>query len=225
MAALSPVRAAFLDCAALARDLLARAEVAARWDEPSALASFSVRGLAGHLARGVTTAQGFLDAEPPRPADPVVDAVGYFVGALETDDLESPLHQAIRDRGEEQSADGPVALVRLVGDATAALTDRLRVEPPERMIASRGGAAMLLDEYLTTRVVELVVHIDDLAVSVGVDGVDGVDGVNGVIAPAAAVTIATECCWELARRRHGDRAVLTALTRRERDLVNALKIF
>lgn len=216
MTSLSPVRAAFLGCAALARDALARPEVAAGWDGPSALADFSVRGLAGHLSRGVAIVGGFLDGEPPRPGDPIVDSAGYYLAVLDNDDLSSELHRGIRARGDEAAADGAVALVRALGEVIVVLTDRLRREPPDRLIASRGGAAMLLDEYLVTRLVELVVHLDDLAVSVGAPA---------PVLPDVAITQAALCCWELARRRHGDRAVLLALTRAERDSSRALHVF
>lgn len=44
------VREVYLDVADAAAQLLAAPEVAARWEEPSALAEMSVRALAGHLA-------------------------------------------------------------------------------------------------------------------------------------------------------------------------------
>jgi hypothetical protein len=74
---------------------------------------------------------------------------------------------------------------------------------------------MTLDEYLRTRVVELVVHADDLATSLGVE-----------LAPPrpATCSVAIDVLVGVARIRHGDLAVLRALTRRERDQAQALRV-
>ena len=65
------VRAAFLDASAVAIDLLATPEVEAKWDEPSALAEWSVRGLAGHLVRATTSVEMYLDADPDPAGEPI----------------------------------------------------------------------------------------------------------------------------------------------------------
>ena len=72
----------------------------------------------------------------------------------------------------------------------------------------------MLDEYLRTRLVELTVHIDDLAISVDV----------APSVPAEAYAAAMDVLVAVGRRRHGDLAVLRALTRRERDQVEALRV-
>ena len=63
-----------------------------------------------------------------------------------------------------------------------------------------------LSAYLATRVVELLVHADDLATSIGID------------TPSApvALDIAIPMMCEASRLVHGDWAVLRTLTRRER---------
>jgi hypothetical protein len=63
--------------------------------------------------------------------------------------------------------------------------------------------------------VELVVHIDDLAVSVGRPTPD---------LPATATACTIGCLLEIARTRHGDLAVVRALSRRERDPISALRV-
>jgi len=76
------------------------------------------------------------------------------------------LDQAVRDRGATLAATGWPAVVTL---ATGALTDlerRLDGEPTDRVLPVAAGA-MVLDDYLVTRVVEQVVHLDDLARSLG----------------------------------------------------------
>ena len=72
-----------------------------------------------------------------------------------------------------------------------------------------------LVELLRTRCVELTVHTTDLAISVGVSDPGGNDD---------AVRIAVDLLTAAARQRYGDRAVLTALTRRERDDLDAGRV-
>ncbi|MES2092386.1 MAG: hypothetical protein V4531_01065 [Actinomycetota bacterium] len=81
-------------------------------------------------------------------------------------------------------------------------------------VAHRPGEELLLDEYLRTRLVELAVHTEDLALSIGVE----------VTSPAPAVSMAVDILVAAARERHSDQEVLRALTRRERDTVDALRV-
>jgi hypothetical protein len=64
-----------------------------------------------------------------------------------------------------------------------------------------------LGEYLVTRVIELVVHGDDIAASVGIELPES---------PSLATSVVISTVVYGARRVHGDRGVLRALTRRER---------
>jgi hypothetical protein len=205
--------AAFLDAAATALRLLERRELAERWAQESVLRQFSVAALAGHLARGITTVERYLDG--PEPGETGISAASYFDTVLRSADIDDPANQAIRTRGDEAAAGGPAALA---GDARAALerlSARLAGEGRRRRLRVAGGLVMTLDEYLRTRVVELVVHVDDLAASLGVE-----------LAPPQPGTckIAIDVLVGVARIRHGDIAVLRALARRERDLEGALRV-
>jgi hypothetical protein len=103
------------------------------------------------------------------------------------------------------AADGPVALAARVDSAIAELTERLAAvaNRPVR-IPLWGPWSLLLDDMLVTRMMELAVHCDDLAVSVG-------------IAPPAlpqnAVHAVIDLLSRLAVRRHGAVNVLRALSR------------
>jgi hypothetical protein len=66
---------------------------------------------------------------------------------------------------------------------------------------------LLLDDLLVTRMMELAVHSDDLAVSVGI---------ATPALPERAVDTVIELLSRLAVRRHGPTAVLRALSRAER---------
>lgn len=76
--------------------------------------------------------------------------------------------------------------------------------------------AIRLDDFLRTRVMELVVHADDLATSVGVDPPQP---------SASAATMAIESLMATARATHGDLAVIRALARRERSDANVFPVF
>jgi len=209
------VRDSFLRTGHAAAALIARPEVARAWDGPSALERFSVRGLAGHLARCACVVETYLDAPVPADATDIGDAAGYFLAAGLSPDLDLPLNAAIRDRGEEAAPAGPAALGERLAACLARLDARLSNEPAGRRVAVFGGSTLDLDAYLVTRIVELAVHTDDIAVSVGVE-------VPPPDPDAAAAAI--DCLVTIARRSRGDVAVLRALTRRERDPHGALRV-
>jgi hypothetical protein len=62
---MNEVRQTFLDTIPVAHAVITSPEVAGRWDAASALPELSVRGLAGHLARGVFTVETYLNAPIP----------------------------------------------------------------------------------------------------------------------------------------------------------------
>lgn len=210
----------FLACADTAADLIASPAVSSSWDEPSALEGYTVAGLAGHLARAVLVVERYLDAagdgsEAPSGPDDLLDASGYFAAVLgDHDPLDSELHRGVRDRGSETAADGPAALAGTVRAATERLRADLDEDALRRPIAVFGGSWMSLEGYLGTRLVELVVHLDDLAVSVDATpqiAEDACRVVAGILAETAA-------------RRQGGVTAVRALARRERhpDALRAL---
>ena len=67
--------------------------------------------------------------------------------------------------------------------------------------------SLSFEDYLVTRVMEIVVHSDDLAVSVGVEAPALPEPVLG---PVLALLVG------ISLRRHGQAAVVRALSRRER---------
>ncbi|HZQ28032.1 MAG TPA: maleylpyruvate isomerase N-terminal domain-containing protein [Acidimicrobiales bacterium] len=208
------MRAMFLATSRVALDLLGRPEVGKAWDEPSALAEFTVRGLAGHLTRAVGSVEAYLDRDEP-PADQVIDAAHYYAAALATVDITSDQHAAIRQRGEEAAAGGHGRLVQGFAAQLDRMAVRLPREAPGRRVQVFGDLVLVLDDYLLTRLIELSVHMDDLAVSVGVPPPD---------LPPGAYEEAIACLVDVGRARHGDLAVLRALSRRERDGVDALRV-
>jgi hypothetical protein len=142
--------------------------------------------------------------------------VDYYARLQGTTVADSPLNTGVRARSEETAHAGADVVAEQARSALHRLRARLEQAPAQRRIAvlHQPGEQMLLDEYLRTRCVELAVHTEDLALSVGLD----------VCSPPETAEAAVELLLAAARRRHGDRAVLHALARRERDVWDALRV-
>jgi hypothetical protein len=209
----SDVRSTFLETGRVAADLLARPEVEEAWDAASALPEFTVRGLAGHLLRATGSVAAYLDR--PEPDGEPISAARYYAVAVEEPDIHSDVHRAIRQRGEDEAAGGYESVRARSYELLETLAARLASEPPDRKVRAYKDLVLLIDDYLLTRLIELVVHVDDLAVSAGIPAPD---------LPVDATRLAIDSLVETARLKHGDPAVLRALTRRERDDVDALRV-
>jgi hypothetical protein len=201
------IRDAFLTAARSARTLLADEAVAAQWSRPSALVGFTVGGLAAHLATQVLFVPQTL--AKPQPDGQPVGLLGHYarVSWLNAD-LDNEVNTGIREAGERLAAGGPRALVEALDTAIEGLTVTLIGEPADRAVAAPAGPwGLVLDDFLITRMMEIAVHSDDLAVSVGVDAPPLPPD---VLEPVFALLT------NLAVRRHGQAAVLRGLSRSER---------
>ncbi|MEU9833856.1 maleylpyruvate isomerase N-terminal domain-containing protein [Streptosporangium sp. NPDC048047] len=200
-------RADFLSTARSAADLLRGPEVAAAWSRPSALPEFGVAGLAGHLAYQILAVPPLLTG--PVPREETIALLEHYtrvdwIGASLDDDI----NVRIRRGGREVSAEGHAALVARVDAALAELDGALAsAENRPVRISLWGPWSLTLDDMLITRMMELAVHSDDLAVSVGV--------ATPALPPGAADTV-IGLLARLAVRRHGPTGVLRALSRAER---------
>jgi hypothetical protein len=201
------IRRDYLDVAASVIALLAEPAVEQSWTAASALPEFRVCGLAGHLAGQVSVVAAVLDADPPgtRP----ISLLDHYARSTWTDgDIGSDLNTGIRLAGEQTAAIGLPALREQTADTLAALHRRLPDAPADLVVQLPFGPwALTLDDFLATRMLEIAVHSDDLAVSVGVD--------TPAMPPRAEGTVLGLLCrWSAAR--HGGTAVLRALSRAER---------
>lgn len=212
---MSTTRDDFLGTARLAGELLRDPRVAQAWEGASALAEFSVHGLAGHLAFQVYAVRDALAA--PQPSEPTIALLEHYervtwIGAP----LDADFNVGIRAGGEAVAADGPAALADSYDAAVREVAAGLAGEPnrPAR-IAVWGPWSLLLDDLLVTRMMELAVHVDDLAVSVGAPTPQ---------LPAGAAHTVIDLLTRIALRRHGQAAVLRALSRAERapETISAL---
>jgi Mycothiol maleylpyruvate isomerase N-terminal domain len=201
------IRYAYLIAARSVAAFLAAPDVGRAWSAPSALVGFQVSGLAGHLASQVLNVPRVL-ALPP-PVDPPISLLDHYAKASWVDaPYDSATNTEIREGGEEIAAIGPVALAAAVDEAARTLADVLTAQPLDRVVhLPWNGWALTLEDYLTTRLMEIAVHTDDLACSVGATAPELPDE---VIAPVFALLTS------VAARRHGQAAVLRALSRAER---------
>ena len=210
---MNDVRTAYLDSYRALGALASVPSLAERWHSESALADFSVRGLAGHLiVRTGWAVLDYLDAELPADASPV-EGPRYYATVLGR--MDAAEHEQVRVRGEAAAPDGPEGLVTSYEGALEGLA-RLDEEPPDRLMQVYGGVVLQLDDYLVTRICEILIHADDLAVSLEVDPPNF---------PQAAWDLALEHLLAVARTTHGERAVLMGFSRRERDPGEALRVF
>ena len=205
---MTAIREAYLDAAATAAGLLGDPAVAGAWDAPSALPEFRVSGLAGHLARQITIVPRLLAMAEP-DGMPVITLMAHYARATWIGaGVDADVNVSTRRGGEEEAAGGCAALTALAHATVGRLRGTLPAEPAGRLVPVPWGPWVLsLDDFLTTRLLEIAVHSDDLAVSVGVP-------TPPLDPPALDPVLAL--LTRLAVRRHGQAAVLRALSRAER---------
>ncbi len=202
--------------------ILGRTEVAGFWDEPSVIARYSVGGLAAHAVHGVVWLEQLLtDAEPVglRPVE-----VGEYFGANRVDReadeevREDAFSASLRAAAEGFARTGINTVRAALMTARDQLVGLLDEAPDSRAVAviRATGGQVPLGEYLRTRVLEVVVHGDDLVCSV--------PGLVAPDPPRASVDIALDVCLELAEARVGGLAALRGFTRSERALPGALRV-
>lgn len=204
---ITPIRESFLIAADAAARLLADPSVAGRWEQPSALTEFNVSGLAGHLASQLFYVRDAV-ALPPPTGEPMTVEEHYD----NADWIEAPLdaesNVSTRVNGERAAAGGPVALSAAATRTVAGLRTSLQLALPDRLVdLPWADRRLLLDDFLLTRLMEISVHSDDLAVSVGVPT---------PVLPVEVLRPVIELLTGLSLRRHGGLALVRALSRRER---------
>ncbi len=196
------IRVLVAEAAEKAAELVARPEVAQKWEDPSSLEGMTVGALAAHLIRATGAVIAYLErSDPAGQSGEVLTAPQYFRAALE-----APIHDRIIEVSTAESEPGPAALADKARSVAQAIAGRLPEEPADRLIEALEGRPLRLDDFCRTRLIETVMHTDDLAFSVGVP----MPEIPGVTAEIIDVLM------NIARERHGDWAVIHALGRRER---------
>lgn len=201
------IREDFLATARIALDLLRHPQVTKNWDQPSALPEFGVSGLAGHIGYQALPLPDMIAA--PAGEEPVVPVMEHYARANWTElDVDSEFHARIRAGGEKIATEGQQALCDRFEQTLLDLEKTLpgMENRPVRM-PHWGPWAVSLDDYLVTRLMEFVVHSDDLAVSVGVDTPEFPRHVNETV---------IDLLTRMALNRHRAIDVVRALSRKER---------
>jgi Mycothiol maleylpyruvate isomerase N-terminal domain len=210
---MNPTRQVFIDTANVSVSFVTSPVVVSRWNEPSHLTGMTVGGLACHLIRGgFTVLPAILDEAEP-PGTRAFNASRFYAGL--TRDLDVEVHRGIR-QSSAQAADGGPGSLAGIDQILTELGARLAIESAGRRVVVMDGIEMALDDFLITRLVELVVHIDDLAASVGVPTPE---------LPDLATDLVISCLTGVARRRHGDLQVVRALARQERRQPDVFPVF
>ncbi|NEA32531.1 maleylpyruvate isomerase N-terminal domain-containing protein [Streptomyces sp. SID13031] len=201
------IRDDFLAVGRSAAQLLREPAVAEAWSKPSALEGFGVSGLAGHLAYQVLAIPDIVAA--PIPTEPTITVLDHYDRVEWIDaDPQDEISIRIRSGGDLVAADGCVVLA----DRLEAALEQLSAEFPSIedrpvRIPLWGPWSLMLDDMLLTRLMELAVHSDDLAVSVGLPT---------PVLPPSALEAVVGLLTRLSVRRHGATAVLRTLARAER---------
>jgi uncharacterized protein (TIGR03083 family) len=154
------------------------------WSSPG-LGTWDVRGLVGHTARALITVTEYLGLDEPGSVS--IDTAADYYGTLY---LVYTNPEAIHRRGVEAGeslGDDPVTRIRALRDRAIALVE---AQPTGRVV-SIGGLGILLEEYLRTRVFELVVHSMDIGRALGIPVDVPFDLVEGTATLAAGVAART----------------------------------
>jgi hypothetical protein len=152
------VRAAFEDATATLLTTIERIEPH-QWELPG-LGVWSVRELAAHTLRALTTIERYLDAEPSVDRL-IVDAIDYYRVAL----ADSRVHAGVAERGRVAG----VELTDPVGEceATTELVLALVASTADDDVVETSAGKMMFIEYLATRATELGLHTLDLQRATG----------------------------------------------------------
>jgi Mycothiol maleylpyruvate isomerase N-terminal domain len=215
-----PVVDGYLDAVRWAVAVAERPQVEATWDEPSALDGLTVGSLVSHeLGGGVLRLDHVAGAEDRGGLTPVSLLVAYGGHRIDSPaDLGKELPAYVRTLSDELARAGRASLLDAVAQARRALEVSLPAADADRLVPvlSVRGGGMSLESYVRTRVVELVVHTDDLLVSIGSPPEEP---------PRAAAQVAIDLMVELARARYGESEVIRSLARRDRAGAESFRVF
>lgn len=207
------VRGLVIEAVEAAAEFMATEPVGAKWDEPSALDGMTVGALAAHLVRAAGATIAYLDrTEPERqPEGELLTPITYFHAAVD-----SPIHEQIKDVSATEATIGHDATVTKCRELADNMRTRLADEPADRLVGALGGRMLTLDDFCRTRLIEVLLHLDDLAVSV-----DQPRPTTDPRGPQVVIAITIG----IAQAVHGDWPVLYALARAERSKATIFPVF
>lgn len=188
-------------------ELVSSVDVADAWERESALPGMTVGGLTRHLVSQPECAVEFLTTPGPPDAQ-LLTLVGHY------DRVDwwraptyAPENTSIRDDFNQMGAAGHSESVEVLARSREQLGAALDAAGATTYVPWQDGK-LPTDDFLVVRLMEIVVHANDLAFSVGLAAPTfGPEALEPVLALLAA----------LAARRRGQEAVLRALSRHERS--------
>lgn len=209
----------FVQACELASQVICTPVVAERWQEPSVLRGLSVGGVAAHMYAAIRRFEVALDEA--LPSNPTVLDLPEFYGLNRVADpggLDEGWHPLLRQDAEKRASRGADRVTHRFTEVVATTRARLLGESPDRLIPvwTVENGVTAVGVYVSTRVVELVVHSDDLATSVEL---------GSLPIPRDAATATIETFVQMARHRAGDLGVIRAFSRIERADPEALRVF
>lgn len=196
-----------LDSAEIVRRLALTDTVAQRWGEESACPGMTTGGLTHHLTAQLTTTVRLLSAPRPAP-DPIPLLDHYRRAPWANSGLDDEVNVSIREASDRAAEAGAAALAEQVAADLAALPSALAgVDDDTAVLIPWQGWSLTAHDLVVTRLMEMVVHSDDLAASVGV---------ATPMFPDEAVRLVLDLLAGVAVDRHGQAAVVRALSRPQR---------
>lgn len=198
---------AVLGSARVVRDLALAQPVRDRWSDESACAGMSIGGLAHHLA-GQATALVRLLPEEPDDSDLIPVREHYRRAAWANSGPDDEANVSIREGADQQAADGYDALAeRLDGDLAALPAALGQVTDETPVLVPWQGWSLTAHDLAVTRLMEMMVHADDLAASIDRPTPDF---------PDEAVRVVLALLTQVALDRHGQAALVRTLSRPQR---------
>lgn len=200
--------AAFLSAVRLSIQLAERPEVREAWGRESACAGMTVGGLTHHLLGQARNSVRLMGDPTPPGAEVIALSEHYARASWVRDSQAGQPDPEQTDQDNRGALAGPDAVLAGGAAAAAALPELLRApRDPDVVFISWQGWALATDDYLTTRMMEMVVHGDDLAASVGLDTPPYPEDVARPV---------LDLLTGVAVRRHGLTDVVRALSRPQR---------
>jgi hypothetical protein len=197
----------FLESSRTAAGLLTSDEVRARWDAESACAGMTVGGLAFHLAAQAGNAVRLMSAAPSDES-PIPVEEHYRRAAWVNTGLDEEANVGIRTSANDEADGGFDELCAKVASDLDALPGALAAtSSADPVLIPWQGWALTAHDFLVTRLMEMLVHSDDLAASLDVPTPQF---------PDEAVRLVLGLLTSVAVERHGQTALVRALSRPQR---------
>lgn len=208
-------RSAVTTTVARLAELVGSVEVAGAWDEESALPGMTVGGLTRHLVSQPECAVEFLTTPGPPDAE-VLTLVGHYDRVdwllARTD---APENASIREEFNQMASAGPAESIQVLRWSQQQLGVAIDAAGPTVYVPWQ-DCALPTDDFLVVRLMEMLVHADDLACSVGkAVPAFSPEALEPVLALLAA----------LAAKRRGQDPLLRALSRHERRSADSISAF